>query len=168
MTRVRSCGDAATEGPEEGLLRCPLYGMTALYVLPVIMFGTGVTILFADRKWLEASICAAACIVYAVVGWKRLHGKLTDTNHHLSLSSVADWIIRVPQAGHPASRMHPCRATPNAFPAPHWTPHLAAFRASSHAKRTDRHVSVAGQTRGLATILGRIPTGFVSDPADRR
>ena len=57
----------------------------AFYMLPIIMFGRGATILFADRKWLGASICAAACIVYAVVGWKRLHGKLTYTKPPLIL-----------------------------------------------------------------------------------
>jgi hypothetical protein len=71
--------------PNRWLPRCALYGMTASYVLPVIMFGTGATILFADRKWLGTSICAAACIVYAVVGWKRLHGKLTSTKPALIL-----------------------------------------------------------------------------------
>lgn len=67
------------KAPKRWLLRCALYGMTAFYVLPVILFGTGAAILFADRKWLGTSICAVACIVYSVVGWKRLHGKLTYT-----------------------------------------------------------------------------------------
>ena len=57
----------------------------AYYMLPVIMFGTGTTIPFADRKWLGASIWPAACIAYAVVGWKRLHGKLTYTKPPLIL-----------------------------------------------------------------------------------
>jgi hypothetical protein len=68
---------APAEGPKRWLIRCALYGLTAFYVLPVIMFGTLATMLFANGKWVEASMCAAACIVYAVVGWKRLHGKLT-------------------------------------------------------------------------------------------
>jgi hypothetical protein len=65
------------EGPKRWLIRCALYGLTAFYVLPVIMFGTFATMLFADGKWVGASVCAVACVVYAVVGWKRLHGKLT-------------------------------------------------------------------------------------------
>jgi hypothetical protein len=66
------------------LHRCALYGMRAFYVVPVVTFGTGTATLFAYRKWLGASVCAAAGIVYAVVGWKRLHGKLiyTKTTTH--------------------------------------------------------------------------------------
>lgn len=63
--------------PKRWFLRCTLYALTFTYVLPVIMCGTGATILFLDRKWLGAFMCAAACGVYAVVGWKRLHGKLS-------------------------------------------------------------------------------------------
>jgi hypothetical protein len=58
-------------------LRCTLYLLTFAYVLPVIMFGTIATILSVDRKWLGAFICAVACGLYAVVAWKRLHGKLS-------------------------------------------------------------------------------------------
>jgi hypothetical protein len=73
------------EAPKKWLLRCALYGLTAFYALPVIMFGTGAAVLFADRAWVGASMCAAVCIVYAVVGWKRLHGKLTYTKPPLIL-----------------------------------------------------------------------------------
>lgn len=58
-------------------LRCNLCLLTFAYVLPVIMFGTIATILSVDRKWLGAFICAVACGLYAVVAWKRLHGKLS-------------------------------------------------------------------------------------------
>jgi hypothetical protein len=58
-------------------LRCLLYLLTFAYVLPVIMFGTIATILSVDGKWLGAFICAVACGLYAVVAWKRLHGKLS-------------------------------------------------------------------------------------------
>jgi len=58
-------------------LRCMLYLLTFSNVLPVLMFGTGATILSIDRKWFGAFICAVACGLYAVVAWKRLHGKLS-------------------------------------------------------------------------------------------
>lgn len=63
--------------PKMWALRCMLYLLTFAYVLPVIMFGTIATILSVDRKWLGAFICAVACGLYAVVAWKRLHGKLS-------------------------------------------------------------------------------------------
>jgi hypothetical protein len=63
--------------PKMWALRCMLYLLTFAYVLPVIMFGTMATILSLDRKWLGAFICAVACGLYAVVAWKRLHGKLS-------------------------------------------------------------------------------------------
>jgi hypothetical protein len=59
------------------VLRCCLYGLTFVYVLPVIMFGAIATLLLADRKWLGAFTCATACMVCAVLAWKRLHGKLS-------------------------------------------------------------------------------------------
>jgi hypothetical protein len=63
--------------PKMWALRCMLYVLTFAYVLPVIMFGTIAAILSAERKWLGAFICAVACSLYAVVAWKRLHGKLS-------------------------------------------------------------------------------------------
>jgi len=46
-------------------------------LLPVILFGTGATFLFANMEWLGASGSAVACIGYTVVAWKRLHGNLS-------------------------------------------------------------------------------------------
>jgi hypothetical protein len=58
-------------------LRFMLYLLTFAYVLPVIAFGTLAIILSFDRRWLGAFICAVACGLYAVVVWKRLHGRMS-------------------------------------------------------------------------------------------
>lgn len=68
---------AKATSPAMWVLRCCLYGLTVVYVLPVIMFGAMATLLLADGKWLGVFVCASACVVYSVLAWKRLHGKLS-------------------------------------------------------------------------------------------
>jgi hypothetical protein len=59
--------------------RSILYFLTFLHVFPPIAFGTVAALRFADRDWFGASFFGAFCAIYTVLGWQRLHGKLSYT-----------------------------------------------------------------------------------------
>jgi hypothetical protein len=104
-----------------------------------------------DRKWLGASISAAACIAYAVVGWKRLHGE-TDLHKTTTQEFRRRLIIRVPQLATLAVECLPAGPHGTHFPPRIERPHLRFARSSR--KTAGGQVFATGSVTGHRSSHG--------------